>query len=93
MAFGNFNNRWLRCALGGEKLRQLLSQKTSMGSHDTVFAAVIPGRPLKDVHPDLLFSCGFRSLLQGAFSDVEEEFTKPQRAAKLIACNDPFDQE
>ena len=77
VAFGNFDNRGLGGPLSGEKFRQLLPQKASVGSHDAVFAAVIPGRPLKDVHPYLLFSCGFRSLLHGAFSYVEEEFTKP----------------
>ncbi len=90
VALGNLDNRRLRRAFRGEKLCQLLPKKASMGSHNAVFAAVVSRRSMKDVYADLLFSRGFRSLLQGAFSDVQEKFTKPQRAAKVTAGNHSF---
>jgi hypothetical protein len=63
MALGNLDNRWLGRAFRGEKLCQLLPQKAGVRSHNAVFAAVVPRRPMKDVHTDLLFSGSFRGLI------------------------------
>ncbi len=92
MALGNLDNRWLGGTFRGEKLRQLLAKKAGVRSHDAVFAAVVSRRAMKDVYADLLFSSGFRSFLQGAFSDIEKKFTESYRAVKVTAGNDSFNQ-
>jgi hypothetical protein len=92
VAFGNLDNCRLRCTFSGEKLSQLLPEKASVRPNDAVFAAVISRRAMEDVDTDLLFRRGLGSLLKGAFTDIEEEFTKPQRAAEVTAGNDSLNQ-
>jgi hypothetical protein len=92
VTFGNLDDCRLRRALSGEKLSQLLPEEASVRSYDAVFAAVISRRAMKDVNTDLLFGCGFRCLLKCAFADIQEEFTKPQRAAEVTAGNNSFNQ-
>jgi len=71
---GDLNDRGLRRPVVSKILRQLLPQQARMRSDDAVFAAVISGRSLEDMHPNLLFGCRLWRFLYSAVGDVQQKF-------------------
>ena len=73
MPLGNLNDGRLRRALGREVLCQPLPQESRMRSDNTVFAAVVPRRPVKNMDSDLLFRSRLGCPFKRTVSNVKKK--------------------
>lgn len=71
---------------------QLLPQKARVRTDDAIVIRIVVGRPLENVDANLLLRNLVCPAIQGALTDISQEFRQPWRAAKTGTGDDALHQ-